>query len=186
MAKTPVECRKIIHSRGTPKSIIRRMAMKTLTRSQKQSGVWKTASCIGLSLFYFALLAYPFGVTAGGFMVERMLIAGVILFALSIPVWIINLKREFFTPMEESTHVAEEVAESVAEKKVYKVTDLGQLALINNWITPSELKQILFCQEYDKKKFGEVAVKRNFLTMSQVKALLQMQSEQRSTVDVKS
>ena len=148
--------------------------MKTLKTSQKNSSIWKTATCIGLSLFYFALLAYPFGVTAEGFMVERMLIAGVVFFAISIPAWIVNLKREFFTPEEETTEV-----EEAAVKNVYKVTDIGQLALINNWITPKELKQILFCQECDDKKFGEVAVKRNFLTLTQVKSLLRMQSEQR-------
>ena len=148
--------------------------MKTLKTSQKNSSIWKTATCIGLSLFYFALLAYPFGVTAEGFMVERMLIAGVVFFAISIPAWIVNLKREFFTPEEETKEV-----EEAAVKNVYKVTDIGQLALINNWITPKELKQILFCQECDDKKFGEVAVKRNFLTLTQVKSLLRMQSEQR-------
>ena len=159
--------------------------MKTLPRSQNQSRLWKTATCIGLSLFYFALLAYPFGITAQGFMVERMLIAAVVLFAISVPAWIINVKRELFTP-EEETQKVEEVQESVAVKQDYKVTDIGHLALINNWITPKELKQILFCQECDHKKFGEVAIKRNFLTMSQVKALLQMQSEQRSSVKVDS
>jgi|GEM_PF-2686357 len=160
--------------------------MKTLKKSQRQSGTLKTATCIGLSFFYIALLAYPFGITSEGFMVERMLIAGVVLFAISIPAWMINVKREFFSTEEEKEKSEETVPENVAAKNTYKVTDIGQLALINNWITPKELKQILFCQECDHKKFGEVAIKRNFLTMSQVKALLQMQSEQRSTVNVKS
>ena len=154
--------------------------MKTLTAEQKQSGLWKTTTCMALSLFYFALLAYPFGVTAEGFMVGRMLIAGVILLAISVPVWIINVKREFFTAEEEIQAAA--VAETVAQN-TYKVTDIAQLALRNNWINPEELKQILFCQESDKKSFGEVAIKRNFLTMSQVKALVQMQREQRAAVE---
>jgi hypothetical protein len=109
-----------------------------------------------------------------------MLIAGVILFTISVPLWIINVKREFFTAKEEVQEAA--VAESAAQN-AYKVTDIAQLALLNNWINPEELKQILFCQESDKKNFGEVAVKRNFLTMSQVKALLQMQREQRAAAD---
>jgi len=157
--------------------------MKTLTAGQKQSGLGKTATCMALSLFYFALLAYPFGVTAEGFMVGRMLIAGIILFAISVPVWIINVKREFFTSEEE---VQATVAEKTAAQNTYKVTDLAQLALHNNWINPEELKQILFCQESDNRSFGEVAVKRNFLTMSQVKALLQMQREQRTAADASS
>ena len=154
--------------------------MKTLTAEQKQNGTLKTATCMTLSLFYFALLAYPFGVTAEGFMPGRMLIAGVILFTISVPLWIINVKREFFTAKEE---VQEAAAVESAAQNTYKVTDIAQLALLNNWINPEELKQILFCQESDKKNFGEVAVKRNFLTMSQVKALLQMQREQRAAAD---
>ena len=150
--------------------------MKTLTAEQKQSGLRKTAICVALSLFYFALLAYPFGVTAEGFVVGRMLLAGVILFTISVPVWIINVKREFFTAEKDVREAA--VAETAAQN-TYKVTDIAQLALLNNWINPEELKQILFCQECDDKKFGEVAVKRNFLTLTQVKSLLRMQSEQR-------
>nr|MBF0222094.1 hypothetical protein [Desulfobulbaceae bacterium] len=147
--------------------------MKTLTTQQKQSGLWKTATCMTLSLFYFAMLAYPFGVSAEGFRAERMLIAGVIFFAISIPAWIINVKRELFT-----TEEAQEAVAAVEARNVHKVTNIGQLAILNNWLTPKELKQILFCQESDEKKFGEVAIKRNFLTMSQVKSLLQMQEEQ--------
>nr|MBF0220965.1 hypothetical protein [Desulfobulbaceae bacterium] len=137
--------------------------------------IYKTATCVVLSLFYFALLAYPFGVTAEGFMVERMIIAAVVFFAISIPAWIINVKRELFSPEEEGA----DIVEATSSRQINTDSDIGQLALQNNWITPQELKQILFCQECDDRKFGEVAIKRNFLTMSQVKSLLQLQSEQR-------
>ena len=135
--------------------------MKTL---KKQNAILKTAACVALSTFYFAMLAYPFGVTQEGYAIERVLIAGLIFMAISIPAWIVNIKREFFTE------------EEVVEKKVtQKVTDIGQIAVLNKWLVPEEVEQILHCQEYDKKSFGEVAVKRNFLTMTQVKALLKLQ-----------
>lgn len=156
--------------------------MKNSQKSRTNNSIYQTATCVGLSLFYFALLAYPFGVTAEGFMVERMLIAGVVFFAISIPAWIINVRRELFSTEEEKAVASEENT----VKKLYTSDDIGQLALENNWITPKELKQILFCQECDGRKFGEVAVKRNFLTMSQVKSLLQMQSEQRHAVEIDS
>jgi len=54
--------------------------------------------------------------------------------------------------------------------------NLGQIAVLNKWPNPDEVKQILYCQEYDGMSFGKVAVKRNFLTMTQVKALLEMQT----------
>lgn len=152
--------------------------MKTLKMNRKESAFWKTATVMGLSTFYFAMLAYPFGVTRDGYVVERALIAGVIFFAISIPAWIINLKREFFTPAP----AASREGLAVAEKSQSGALKIGQLARSNQWLSPKEIKQVLFCQDCDGKKFGEVAVKRNFLTMSQVKSLLDMQQAQRQEV----
>ncbi|MCK4837846.1 MAG: hypothetical protein KAS94_03535, partial [Desulfobulbaceae bacterium] len=123
-----------------------------------------------LSTFYFAMLAYPFGVTGGGYVVERALVAGVIFFAISIPAWIVNVKREFFSGAEVA---AKDVAVKVEPAR--QVMNIGQLAVLNKWLSPNEVKQILYCQEYDGMSFDKVAVKRNFLTMTQVKALLEMQ-----------
>ncbi len=142
--------------------------MKT---SKKQKDLWQIATCVALSTFYFAMLAYPFGVTGGGYVVERVLIAGAIFFAISIPAWIVNIKREF---LDEST-AAEQQAAAQAEP-VREKMNIGQIAVLNKWFNPDEVKQILYCQEYDGMSFGKVAVKRNFLTMTQVKALLKMQA----------
>ena len=143
--------------------------MKTL---KEQSAKWKTASCVALSMFYFAMLAYPFGVTGEGYVVERVLIAGAIFFAISIPAWIVNAKREFFSKAEV---VEKKVA--VKAEPTREAMDIGQLAVLNKWLSPNEVKQILYCQEYDGMSFDKVAVKRNFLTMTQVKALFEMQRE---------
>ena len=143
--------------------------MKTF---KDQNATWKTATCIALSTFYFAMLAYPFGVTGEGYVIERVLIAGVLFFAISIPAWIINAKREFFT---EATVVESKVAVNAAPAR--KAMDIGQLAVLNKWLSPNEVKQILYCQEYDGMSFDKVAVKRNFLTMTQVKALFELQEE---------
>lgn len=142
--------------------------MKT---SKSQDAVLRTITCIALSTFYFAMLAYPFGVTGDGYVIERVLIAGLIFFAISIPAWIINAKREFF-----SDQVAVETRAAVKTEPVRQPTvDLAQLAVMNKWLSPNEVKQILYCQEYDGMSFDKVAVKRNFLTMTQVKALMEMQ-----------
>lgn len=140
--------------------------MKTL---REQNAIWKTTTCIALSTFYFAMLAYPLGVTGEGYMVERALIAGVIFFAISIPAWIVNVKREFFGKAEV---VEKEVATEAVP--VRPTMDIGQLAVLNKWLTPNEVKQILYCQEFDGMSFDKVAVKRNFLTMTQVKALFDL------------
>ena len=141
--------------------------MKTL---KEQNALWKTVTCIALSTFYFAMLAYPFGVTGEGYVAERVLIAGVLFFAISIPAWIINAKREFFS---EAAAVESKVA--VKAEPARKEMNIGQLAVMNKWLSPNEVKQILYCQEYDGMSFDKVAVKRNFLTMTQVKALFEMQ-----------
>lgn len=148
--------------------------MKTL---KQQKELWKIATCVALSMFYFAMLAYPFGVTGEGYLVERALIAGAIFFAISIPVWIVNVKREFFS----EAAVAEEKVTVQAEPARRKM-NIGQIAVLNKWLSPNEVKQILYCQEYDGKSFGNVAVKRNFLTMSQVKALLSMQDDMHGNI----
>ena len=96
-------------------------------------------------------------------------IAGVIFFAISIPAWIINAKREFFSKSE-----VVESAVVVEAAPVRKTMELGQLAVLNKWLSPNEVKQILYCQEFDGMSFDKVAVKRNFLTMTQVKALFDL------------
>jgi len=53
---------------------------------------------------------------------------------------------------------------------------IGQLAISKKWLSPNEVKQIMFCQNTDETKFGQVAVKRNFLTPTQVNALLSVQA----------
>jgi hypothetical protein len=141
--------------------------MKTL---KKQNELWKIAACVALSSFYFTMLAYPFGITPEGYDIERVLIAGGILFAMSIPVWIINIKREF---LSETEMVEKKVAAKTAATS--EAMNIGQLAVLNKWLTPNEVKQILYCQEFDGMNFGKVAVKRNFLTTIQVKALVEMQ-----------
>lgn len=131
-----------------------------------KSAVLKTATCMGLSTCYFAMLAYPFGVTGNGYVVERALIAGAIFFAVSIPAWIINVRREFFS--EALTTEAEPAR---------RVDNIGQLAVLNKWLSPNDVKQILYCQEYDGMSFDKVAVKRNFLTVEQISTLFKMQKE---------
>ena len=143
--------------------------MKTV---KQQKGLWKIATCIALSTFYFAMLAYPFGVTGEGYVIERVLIAGAIFFAISIPAWIVNAKREF---LSEAEVVESNVA--VKAEPARKTMNIGQLAVLNKWLSPNEVKQILYCQEYDGTSFDKVAIKRNFLTMTQVKALFEMQRE---------
>ena len=141
-----------------------------MKKLNKQDAIWKTATCVALSTFYFAMLAYPFGVTGEGYVVERVLIAGVLFFAISIPAWVINAKREFFS---EAALAEGEVA--AAPEPAPTPLDIGQLAVMNKWLTPEEVKQILYCQKYDGMSFDKVAVKRNFLTMTQAKALFEMQ-----------
>ena len=136
-----------------------------------KNAFWKISTGAALTMFYFAMLAYPFGVTRDGYFVERALIAGLVFFAISIPVWIVNIKREFFS---ETEVIEREVA--VKSEPTCKEMDIGQLAVLNKWLTADEVKQIIYCQELDGMSFEQVAVKRNFLTMMQVKALHQIQT----------
>ncbi len=135
------------------------------------SAFWKTFVCVSLSAFYIAMLAWPFGLSEHGYIATRALLAGSIMFAISIPAWIINIKREFFSAEAE---VAEKVEVTNQEEQT-----IGELALSNKWLSPAEVKQVMFCQKIDGKTFGQVAVKRNFLTLTQVKSLLESQSNMR-------
>ena len=159
--------------------------MKTYSNTKnEQSPFWKTMTCILLSMFYFAMLAYPFGVSKEGYMVNQALIAGVVFFAISIPAWIINVKREFYGSEEEVTE-AQEVARPagvIQRRKEISMNvradgnRMGELAVMKKWLTPKEIKQILFCQQGESAKmFGEIAVKRNYLSQEQVNTLLAWQ-----------
>jgi [pyruvate, water dikinase]-phosphate phosphotransferase / [pyruvate, water dikinase] kinase len=61
------------------------------------------------------------------------------------------------------------------QEKEHMLQKIGQLAMSKNWLSPDEVRQIMFCQNADETKFGQVAVKRNFLTHSQVESLLSIQ-----------
>ena len=140
--------------------------MTTQLSMNQYSAIRKTAICIVLSMFYFAMLAYPFGVTAEGYALHKAVIAGVIFFAISIPAWVVNLKREFFDPEAAIT----------SPKHMKDASRIGELAMLKKWLTLEEVKQILFCQQgCQGKRFGEIAVKRNYLTPDQVENLLAMQ-----------
>ncbi|MDF1577268.1 MAG: hypothetical protein P1P81_02365 [Desulfobulbales bacterium] len=141
-----------------------------MKKSNKQNAIRKTAICVALSTFYFAMLAYPFGVTGDGYVVERVLLAGALFFAISIPAWIVNARREFFTET-----VAADTGVVISTEPARAPLDIAQLAVMHKWLTPDEIKQILYCQKHDGMSFDKVAVKRNFLTMTQVKALFEMQ-----------
>jgi len=144
--------------------------MKTAKEIKLGGPNLKVSTCMALSTFYIVMLAYPFGVTPDGYVVQRALVAGLVLFAISIPAWIINSKRQFFTSAD-----AEEVAVE-ASNVIVKRARIGELALQNNWLHPKEIKQILFCQGVDQgSKFGEIAVKRNYLSTGQLISLLEMQ-----------
>ncbi|KPJ99148.1 MAG: hypothetical protein AMJ60_05935, partial [Desulfobacterales bacterium SG8_35] len=61
------------------------------------------------------------------------------------------------------------------QAKEHMLQKIGQLAMSKKWLSPDEVRQIMFCQKADEAKFGQVAVKRNFLTLTQVKSLLSLQ-----------
>lgn len=155
--------------------------MKTSEKVKGQNPIWKTMTCILLSMFYFVMLAYPFGVSKDGYMINQVLIAGVIFFAISIPAWIINVKREFYgedEAVESQPLHAEEAA--MSRKVTLDVraggNRIGELAVMKKWLTPKEIKQILFCQRSDQENmFGEIAIKRNYLNPEQVDTLLNWQ-----------
>ncbi len=134
---------------------------------------WKTTVCVSLSAVYIAALAWPFGLSEQGYVASRALLAGSVMFAISIPAWFINVKREFMAKEAQTAGEQEQVLDKI-----------GELALNNKWLSPDEVKQVMFCQKADGKKFGQVAVKRNFLTLTQVKSLLNTQSNMKRNVTV--
>ncbi|MDD5758994.1 MAG: hypothetical protein PHI06_07910 [Desulfobulbaceae bacterium] len=153
--------------------------MKTTETIRTMSPEKKTALCIAMSMFYFAMLAYPFGVAMEGYVWQKAVIAGVIFFAISIPAWIVNLKREFYDATA-SERTVEEMLEGeldvTALENAAKVNKIGELARMNKWLTLEDIAQILFCQGGEcGSKFGEIAIKRNYLTPEQLDTLLALQ-----------
>lgn len=153
--------------------------MNTTETKRGMSSEKKTALCIVMSMFYFAMLAYPFGVAMEGYVWQKALIAGVIFFAISIPAWIVNLKREFY-----DATATEETVEMLWEKELdlstpgsaSKVSRIGELARLQKWLSIEDIAQILFCQGGEcGSRFGQIAIKRNYLTPQQVDSLLAMQ-----------
>lgn len=153
--------------------------MNTTTTISKMSADKKTALCIVMSMFYFAMLAYPFGVAMEGYVWQKAVIAGVIFFAISIPAWIVNLKREFYDATASEGTVEEMLENELdvsAPENIAKVSKIGELARMNKWLTLEDIAQILFCQGGEcGSKFGQIAVKRNYLTNDQLNELLAMQ-----------
>jgi hypothetical protein len=153
--------------------------MKTTETVKSLSPEKKTALCIVMSMFYFAMLAYPFGVAMEGYVWQKAVIAGVIFFAISIPAWIVNLKREFYdaTATERTVEeMLENELDVAAPENITKVSKIGELARMNKWMTLEDIAQILFCQGGEcGSKFGQIAVKRNYLTHEQLDTLLAMQ-----------
>ena len=62
-------------------------------------------------------------------------------------------------------------------EKNHMLQKIGQLAMSKKWLSPDEVRQIMFCQKAEEAKFGQVAVKRNFLTLAQVESLLSLQKK---------
>ena len=141
----------------------------------------KTALCIVMSMFYFAMLAYPFGVAMEGYVWQKAVIAGVIFFAISIPAWIVNLKREFYgaTATEGTVEdMLENELDITVPENIKNASRIGELARMNKWLTLEEIAQIRFCQEGERgSTFGQIAVKRNYLTKEQLDTLLTLQGE---------
>ncbi len=152
--------------------------MKTTETIKGFSAEKKTALCIVMSMFYFAMLAYPFGVAMEGYVWQKAVIAGVIFFAISIPAWIVNLKREFYS-VEQVEGAAEVMHAGAVDlsrpENAMKPTMIGEVAKMQKWLTVDDVAQILFCQEAeDNAKFGQIAIKRNYLSREQVDELLSM------------
>ncbi|MBA3016080.1 MAG: hypothetical protein KKD63_07420 [Proteobacteria bacterium] len=144
--------------------------------TQTMSAEKKTAICIVMSMFYFAMLAYPFGVAMEGFVWQKAMIAGVIFFAISIPAWIVNLKREFYDHALVQDTV-KDTNESFATTSSMNFNNIAQMAQRRNWLTAEEINQIRFCLEGEQDStFDQVAIKRNYLSKQQVETLLATQS----------
>lgn len=139
----------------------------------------KTAMCIVMSMFYFAMLAYPFGVAMEGYVWQKAVIAGVIFFAISIPAWIVNLKREFYgatAAAEEREEVPSTDFQVTGARYAKTACKIEDLAMMNKWLSLDDIAQIRFCQGRERgSTFEQIAVKRNYLTNDQLDALLAMQ-----------
>lgn len=153
--------------------------MNTTRDTNRYSAEKKSALCIVLSMFYFLMLAYPLGVSVEGYVWQRVLIAIVIFFAISIPAWIINLKREFYdTPQSVGTvdEMLENELDVLSPENMIKAHKIGELARMQKWLSLEDIAQILFCMGGEcGSKFGQIAIKRNYLTPEQVDTLLAMQ-----------
>ena len=153
--------------------------MKTSATINKMSAEKKTAMCIVMSMFYFAMLAYPFGVVMEGYVWQKAVIAGVIFFAISIPAWIVNLKREFYDATASAGETAELLDNGLmgaAAGNSNKACSIDELARMNKWLSLEDIAQIRFCQDGERgSTFEQIAVKRNYLTHEQLDTLLAMQ-----------
>lgn len=151
--------------------------MNTTETIKSLSPEKKTALCIAMSLFYCAMLAYPFGVATEGYVWQRALLAGVVLFIISIPAWIVNVKREFFDATATEGVAEKSLEDGVTAPGAIKMeSKIGELARMNKWLTLEDISQILYCQGGEcSSKFGQIAVKRNYLTPEQLETLLSMQ-----------
>lgn len=153
--------------------------MNTTETIRSMSPEKKTALCIVMSMFYFAMLAYPFGVAMEGYVWQKAVIAGVIFFAISIPAWIVNLKREFYDATATESTVDEMFANELdvtSPGNEALACKIGELARMNQWLNLEDIAQILFCQGGESgSKFGQIAIKRNYLTHEQLDTLLAMQ-----------
>lgn len=152
--------------------------MNKIGSLKRLSAEKKTALCIVMSMFYFAMLAYPFGVAMEGYVWQKAVIAGVIFFAISIPAWIVNLKREFYRGTAAEGAVDEMLENELdlsAPGNGAGGKTLSELAQMKHWLTPDEIAQIHFCQHGDERgSFSQIAIKRNYLTRQQVDSLLGM------------
>jgi len=152
--------------------------MNKTETTHKLSAEKKTAMCIVMSMFYFAMLAYPFGVALEGYVWQKAAIAGVIFFAISIPAWIVNLKREFYSATATEGAV-EDMLENELDQyspgNTNQARTIGEMAMMKNWLTFEDIAQIRFCQNGEQgSTFSQVAIKRNYLTRQQVDALMGM------------
>lgn len=151
--------------------------MNKTETTQTMSAEKKTVMCIVMSMFYFAMLAYPFGVAMEGFVWQKALIAGVIFFAISIPAWIVNLKREFYDPAQVEGTVENRLESFSTPRNGMSIDTMIQMAMKRNWLTSEDIAQIRFCMDGEKdSSFDQVAIKRNYLTAQQVETLLATQA----------
>jgi hypothetical protein len=152
--------------------------MNTNETIKNWSAEKKTALCIVASMFYFVMLAYPFGVAMEGYVWQKAVIAGVIFFAISVPAWIVNLKREFYSTTASEGAVKDmlenelDLVDVGSTKKAHTISELAQM---RHWLTAEEIAQIHFCQQGEHgSSFSQIAIKRNYLTREQADMLLDL------------